>query len=606
MSWGLTRITLQLCALAVALVIGTVVMDRGLERWRIDLTDQGLYTLSEGTRVLLAELEQPVELTLYFSDQESGELPLLRHFAQRLERLLREMERRSDGRLSVQVIDPRPFSDEEDAALLAGLDAVPTGRGDQRVFLGLLGRGVAGFEEALPFIPPGREPFLEYELARMIHVLGRERAPRIGVLTTLPMAGRSVGMAEFDQPPWVIYEQLQDLFDVVTIAVTDRQVPEELDALVVVHPHGLNEALLQAIDGYVTDGGALLLMLDPWSELAEVRASSLGPLLAHWGLIWQSEAFVADPELGLQIALGPEQLAIRHPGVLGLSGSALSSQDVITAELEAVNVATSGVLRLDADSLLTLEPLMQASGRATTLPVERLADQADLVEPLRAMMVELMQASSSAEPLVLAGRLSGAVQSYYQADSEVIGQLNALVFADTDLLADRYWVNRRSLLGTTLTEPFADNGALIVNAIDQLLGGSALMSVRSRGDSLRPFTLVESLRREAEQRWVGAEQRLVSDLNAVDQRLQALREAGTLDEQTTSEELARFVQRRNQLRRDLRQVRRELDQDIERLGARVRALNIVVMPVLVIALAAAMAWRRQRQLKRMLQAADER
>ena len=606
MSWGPARIGLQLCALALALVVGAVAMDRGLERWRIDLTDQRLYTLSAGTRVLLAELEQPVELTLYFSDQESGELPLLRHFAQRLERLLREMARRSNGQVSVQVIDPRPFSEEEDAALLAGLEAVPTGRGDQRVFLGLLGRGVAGFEEALPFIPPGREPFLEYELARMIHVLGREQAPRIGLLTTLPMAGRSVGMAEFDQPPWVMHEQLQEVFDVVPIAITDSALPADLDALMVVHPHGLNDALLQAIDGYVTDGGPLLLMLDPWSEMAEVRASHLGPLLAHWGLIWQHESFVADPELGLQIALGPEQLAIRHPGVLGLSGAALNAEDVITAELEAVNVASAGHLRLATDSPLTLEPLMWASGRAATLPVERLADQADLAEPMRAMMVELMQASSGAEPMVLAGRLSGPVPSYYQTDVETPGQLNALVFADTDLLADRYWVNRRSLLGTTLTEPFADNGTLIVNAVDHLLGGSALMSVRSRGDTLRPFTLVEDLRREAEQRLVGAEQRLVSDLNAVDQRLQALREAGTLDDQATSEELVRFMQRRNELRRELRQVRRELDQDIERLGARVRALNIVVMPVLVIALAAAMAWRRRRQLKRMLQGADER
>jgi len=604
MHWPWVRLGGQLIALVMVLILGSVIFDRGLERWRIDLTDQRLFTLSEGTRSILTELEQPVELTLYFSDQESSELPLLRHFAQRLERLLRELERRSAGQVSVRVIDPLPFSEAEDAAILSGLEAVPTGRGDQRVFLGLVGRGVAGFEESLPFIPPGREPFLEYELARMVMALGRDRAPRIGLVTTLPMAGRSLGMAEFDQPPWVVLEQLRDFFEVVDVSISDETLPEDLDALLVIHPHNLSEPLLQAIDGYAAASGPLLLMLDPWSDMSDFIASDFGPLLEHWGLLWDTDHVVADPQLGLQIALGPEQVAIRHPAVLGLSGSALNRQDVMTAELEAVNVATAGYLRLAPDSALTLEPLMQASDRASLMAVTRLANEQDLADQLRAMMVELMQASPAAEPLILAGRLSGPVTSYYGSGQATAGQLNALVFADTDWLADRYWVNRRQLLGTTLTDPFADNGALMINAVDHLLGGSALMSVRSRGDSARPFTLVEALRREAEARLVGAEQRLLADLTEVDERLQVLRAEGALDDHATSEELVRFMQRRNELRRELRQVRRELDQDIEQLGARVRLINIVLMPILVIALAAALAWRRQRQLKRRLQAAE--
>lgn len=602
--WSRLRLGGQLSVLVIALIFGSVIFDRGLERWRVDLTDQRLYTLSEGTRSILSELEQPVELVLYFSDQESGELPLLRHFAQRLGRLLRELERRSAGQVSVQVIDPIPFTEAEDEAILAGLEAVPTGRGDQRVFLGLVGRGVAGFEELLPFIPPGREPFLEYELARMVMTLGRERAPRIGLITTLPMAGREVGMAEFDQPPWVVLEQLRDFFEVVDIAVSDETLPNDLDALLVIHPRNLTERLLEAIDAYVSSSKPLLLMLDPWSDMSDFINSDLGPLLEHWGLLWDDEHVVADPQLGLQIALGPEQVAVRHPAVLGLSGSALSRQDVITAELEAVNVATAGYLRLAPDSALTLEPLMQASNQASLMPVTRLADEQDLADQLRAMTVELMQVTPAAEPLVLAGRLRGAVRSYYEPEEAPEGELNALVFADTDWLADRYWVTRQQLLGTTLTDPFADNGALMVNAVDHLLGGSALMSVRSRGETARPFTLVEALRREAEARWVGAEQQLLVDLNAVDERLQTLRAEGALDDQATSEELARFMQRRNDLRRELRQVRRELDQDIEQLGARVRLINIVLMPILVIASAAVLAWRRQRQLKRRLQAAE--
>jgi len=387
--------------------------------------------------------------------------------------------------------------------------------------------------------------------------------------------------------------------------------------LVLVHPQDLNADLLADIEGFLADGGRLLAFVDPYAESATPpnpndpmaavnmdRASGLADLFEGWGLEFSAEKFVADAGLALQVNVGQGQRPVRHVGILGVTSDNLSEDDVITGELEAVNLASAGSLALAENSPLELEPLMRSSRQAGPLDAQRLqmlSDPSGLIDEMGA----------TGERYTLAARLSGEVDRVFDGeggsasgDEEAAGEsdtysLNAIVVADVDMLADRYWVQRQQFFGTTMLEPFADNGDFVINAIDNLLGNAELISVRSRATSNRPFTLVESLRREAEEDLRATEQRLEGDLAETEQRLTELQQARgdtNLDILTDEQEaeIDRFMDQRLEIRRQLRQVRRELDEEIEALGARIKVANIALMPLLVTLFALAMAWRKRR------------
>ncbi|MGY6629750.1 MAG: Gldg family protein [Wenzhouxiangella sp.] len=574
---------------------------------RADLTENRLYTLSPGTLSLLRSIEEPVTLSFYFSEESSREFPQVRAFARRVEELLEEMANRSAGQLTVERIDPRPFSDQEDEASRFGLEAIPTGRGEETLYLGLVGSNLLDGVEVLPFLSPAREPFLEYELARMIHLLSRPVQPRIGLISGLPLQGGSDPRTGQRSEPWVIYEQITQLFDVESISRQAEAIPDGLDVLVLVHPRELSDGLLQAIDRFALEGGRLLLFVDPQAEsdsgrdpfdamaaIAGERDSSLEPLFSAWGIEFLSDEFVGDLGQALQVTLQAGRPPVRHPGIIGVTRQHMNRSDVVTADLDAVNLASSGHFRLAEDSPLTMQPLLNSSPRAGRLDTERLRFLEDPTE----LAVEL---APTGESFVLAARFQGTASTAFpDADGPEQGEIQLIAVADADLLADLYWVQRQRVFGSTLLDPFASNGDFVINAIDNLIGNADLISVRSRAISSRPFTLVEALRREAEQRLLATEQRLEAELAETERRLGELQQTRadadlTILSAEQEAEIDRFMDQRLEIRQQLRQVRRELDQDIEALGSRVKAVNIAAMPLLVTALALVLWVRRRRQ-----------
>lgn len=595
----------SLLLLAVLFLVLTIISGSALRGMRVDLTEQGLYTLSSGSVDILKSLEEPVTLNFYFSEDASADFPMVRNFARRVQELLDEMSERADGQLVVSRIDPAPFSEAEDRAAGYGLEAVPTGRGDDSLYLGVVGTNMIDGLEVLPFLSPAREQFLEYELMRAIYLLSRPDKPAVGLLDGLGMRGGFDMQTAQTRPPWAIHDQIHELFDVKTISADDDSLPKEIEALVLVHPQNLGEALVEDIERFLAGGGRLLAFVDPWAESAAPdnpddpvaamsmdRASDLSLLFDAWGLKLDSNRFVADAGLGLQISLGQGSGTVRHAGILGVAAENMSSDDVITGELDAVNVATVGHLALDDDSSLTLEPLLQSSSRADLLDtgqLQFLQDPAELMD----------QMGATGELYVLAARLGGQA-SYMQPEQDEKYDLNALVVADADVLADHFWVSRQQFFGTTLLEPFAGNGDFVINAIDNLLGNAALISIRSRAVSNRPFKLVDSLRREAEQDLRSTEQRLEAELAETEQRLSELQQArgdtnlSILTEEQEAE-LNRFMDQRLDIRRQLRQVRHELDARIEALGTRLKIINIALMPIIVTAFALGLLVFRRRR-----------
>lgn len=594
-----------LVLLALLFLSLTILAGATLTGMRLDLTEQGLYTLSPGTVNILEDLDEPVTLEFYFSRETSSDLPMVRNFARRVRELLDEMAEHADGNLRIRHVDPEPFSEAEDQAERYGLEAVPVGGGEDSLYLGIVGTNMIDGLEVLPFLSPSREQFLEYELARMVYLLGRADKPRVALLSGVGMAGGMDMQTGQQREPWAIHDQINEMFEVDTVAPGDESLPEASDVLVMVHPQGLSEALMRDVERFLAEGGRLLAFVDPYAESATAdnpndpmaamqmdRTSNLESLFDAWGVGFSSDRFVADAGLALQVNTQQSRRPVRHPGILGVTQEELNAEDVITGELEAVNLASTGRLTLDDDSPLSIDPLMTSSEQAGLMEADRLQMLSDPSELLSEM-------GATGERYTLAARLTGEAPMVLNEDDGDGYDLNAIVVADVDLLADRYWVQRQQFFGNSILEPFADNGDFVINAIDNLIGNADLISVRSRDTSNRPFTLVEELRREAEQNLRATEQRLESELAEAEQRLTELQQArGDSDLAVLTEEqeaeIDRFMEQRLEIRRELRQVRRELDEDIEALGTRIKIVNIALMPLLVTAFALFMAWRRRR------------
>lgn len=588
---------LLILALAfVALVAINAIVFRG---WRVDLTENALYTLSPGTVHIIEKIEEPIHLYFYFSEDAAGDLPQLRTYAQRVRELLEEIAARSNGKIVLEVIDPQPFSDAEDRASAYGLQSVPVGSSGKTLFFGLVGTNATDGQTIVPFFQPNKESFLEYDIAKLISTLSNDTRSVVAVYSSLPMApgyDASTGQAS---EGWVIDNELNQLFEVRRLQSPITDIAPDVDALVLVHPKNLSDDSLYAIDQYVLRGGKLLAFVDPYSE-ADVGAgaggsdptamfaphsSDLGKLFAAWGVQYDPGKVVFDSRYALQVQSPGSTQPERHLGVLGLSQEAMNQHDVVSAQIESLNLSTTGYISLSEGSTLNLEPLLQSSADAAPASVDKvrfLPDLAKLFDGFKA----------TGERYVLAGRISGPLKTAFpdrtgakhlregKADGSII------LVADSDLLADRMWVSVQSVLGQRAFNPFAGNGDFVVNAVDNLVGSTDLIAVRTRAGSTRPFDRVEALKRRAEARFRDKERELQAQLLDTEQRLSALQgqqsEGGSpLLSPEQQAELERFQQQKLRIRKELRDVQLGLNQEIESLGMRLKLINMLGMPLLV-------------------------
>lgn len=612
---NLARRTFPLLALAllalafVALVALSSVALRGV---RIDLTEKGLYTLSEGTLGILGKLEEPVHLKLYYSEhatREVGDLQQFRVFATRVRELLEEIAERSAGKVTLEVVDPEPFSEAEDQAAAFGLQAVPLNTAGDKLYFGLVGSNSTDRETTMPFIQPGKEQFLEYDVAKLISTLGVDTQPVVGLISGLP-TGPQTDPSGRPSLGWVVDRQISELFELRRLQDAPSAIADDVDLLMVVHPRELSEDTLYAIDQYVLGGGRLLVFVDPDSEadqsaidpldplsVAIPRASDLPKLFAAWGLRYDPTQVVLDDKLALQVQPDPNGPPVRHLAVLGLGRDALNQDDIVTAELATVNFSSAGALELAADSPLTMEPLVQSSPASALAPVARVRENASTPDRLRDGF------HAGGHPQVLAARFSGLAKTAFPERSGerhravADAPVNIIVVADTDVLTDRLWVQISDFLGQAVYNPFAGNGDFVFNAVDNLVGNADLITVRTRAAAARPFERVEALRRRAEERYRTKEQELQQQLDALEQQLSQLQQTdaeGQAQALTPEQEaqLAHYQDERLRMRRELREVQHRLNADIEELGERLTRINVLAMPMVVIFLALMVGWRR--------------
>jgi len=592
-----------LLVLFVALNMLSVNLLRGL---RFDLTENGLFTLSEGTRNVLASLEEPVTLNFYFSQASSREIPQIRSYARRVDELLREFESQAGGMLNVRRTDPEPFSEEEDQAAALGLQGAPVGAGGETLYLGIAGSNTLDDMQVMPFLQPSKEKFLEYDLAKIIATLGNPERKKLGLLSTLPMqAGWDPGTQSMRQA-WVVYEQLGQMFDIEEIPPQATELPAALDVLVLVHPRDLDASLLYSVEQFVLGGGRLIVFLDPFAEsdrgdpndpMARMQAGSssdLGPLLEAWGVTYDPARALGDLQYG--ISSGGRRII----SILSVPAAGMNATDIVSADLELVNFSSAGWLEPAEGAATQFDGLVQSSENAAPIDASQLrflADPEDLLDGF----------NPSGDRYVLAARVAGPATASIEApegrgDSHLTQSgedgINVLLFADTDLLTDRMWVQRQPFFGQDIVSAFADNGSLAINAVDNMLGNRDLISIRTRANSARPFVRVDELRVEAEQAYRATEERLQQELQDAESRLSELQAAKGEGELTVitdeqQEEIQRFMERRLEIRRDLRQVQHDLRSDIDSLGTRLKVMNIALVPLVVLVLALAYGLRRR-------------
>ncbi|RMB01506.1 Gldg family protein [Eilatimonas milleporae] len=602
----------SLIAMGVLLFLSlTILSDRFLRGIDLDLTADGLYSLSDGTRTVLGDLEEPVRLDLYFSKGQAAPFPQLLTYGKRIEDLLRTLESAARGKVELTVIDPEPFSEDEDAAVAAGLRGIPLGDGSM-LYLGLVARDTVDGEAIIPFFAEERARFLEYDLIKLITTLDQPVLPKLTLLTRLPMQfgpGGPQAMMQGRARPYVIYEQLREFFDVSEIAGDFAEIPDDTDLLMVVHPPALGEDQLFAIDQFVLTGKPALVFLDPHNESSnpasyEPDASDLGPLLTAWGIDISSDHLVADLGQAQRVSMGgygPD--AIKDYVLwIGTRGSALAEDDVVTAMLDSVTLASTGHVELLDGASTTLSPLISSSDQAMLVDVASAVGTPDPDSLLRGF-------EPSGKPYVLLGRVSGQANTAYPERMTVdtpaagaginAGRINLVVGADTDMFDDRFWVQVQDLFGQRISVPIAGNGSLILNLADQMAGSEALLDLRARGIARRPFEVVDRLRREAEARYLDEEQRLQRRLQETEARLAEMEserpEDGAIFSPEQEQAVDRFRAELVETRKALRDVKRNLRRDIERLGAWLAGLNILLMPVLVIFGAFVHFWRARRR-----------
>ena len=597
-----------LLAIALAFVAFNLLSSQTITQARLDLTEQQLYSMSDGSRRIIDGLKEPVKLDFYFSDKAAKDLAPLRNYARRVEEMLRAYEREAGGKIRLQVIDPEPFSEEEDQAAESGLQAVPLNQAGDQLYFGLVGKSGANNQQVIAFFSLDQEEFLEYELSRLLQGLSSPQHPVVGLLSALPMNGGFDPQTRQPTSAWMVLEEIRQQFQVESLKAGIDLIPEQVSVLMLVHPKGLPDATLYAIDQFVLRGGKLLVFVDPLSEADHslpimpgepaLRDSDLEPLFKTWGIRLLPEKVLADASYALSVTAGGQQ--VRHPGWVSLPPAALAQDDVVSAGLEILTLGTAGILEPLADASTTFVPLLQSSTYAMPVDAERFAN---LVNP-QALFSELQP---TGERYTFAARLSGPAETAYPKGIEGIkdglqkaDSINVIVVADTDLLSDRMWVQVQDFFGQRIPQPWADNATFTINALDNLSGSDALISVRSRGRFSRPFEVVTALQREAESSFRQKEEELQQRLAETDQKLAELQT--NVDPEKTLEltpeqqaTVQQFMQEKVKLRKELREVRFQLNADIESLGRSLKLLNIVLLPALLTVLVLGVWWWRRRR-----------
>ena len=592
--------------LAMFLLLAGFYVISHLAAQRIDLTEERLFTLSEGTKQILRKLDTPVQIRYYVT--QGKDMPVaLKIYAQRVEDLLNEYRKYGGKNIQVKKLDPQPDSDAESSANLDGVQGQMIQTGD-RIYLGL-SVSMLDSKVAIPFLTPDRERLLEYDITRAISNVMTTEKGVVGVMSGLPVFGQMNPMMMMQgggrQESWLFISELRRDFEVREIQSSAEKIDDDVDVLLVVHPKNFPDSALYAIDQYILRGGKVVAFVDPMSFVdaqstpgnnpmqgAMNASSTLEKLTKAWGLEYDVSKVVAD----MLFASRNRQQEVM-PAVLTLTGEAMNTNDVITSEIDNV--------------------MMPFPGAFTGTPVEGLKQTVLMHSSSQSQMVEKFMAQFGGENIAkefkasgteypLAVRLTGKFKSAFPDGSPSSGDTNqaanaqghlaestnetsVVLVGDSDMLFDNFVAQvLPQIFGSRAFVPVNANLTFVQSLVEQSAGDPSLISIRSRATMNRPFTVVREMEAEAKQRYQSKIRDLEASLQETQDRLSELQRAkeGTGQQRMIlspeqQKELERFQEKQAQVNDELREVRKDLRAEVESLENRLKWVNIAGMPLLV-------------------------
>lgn len=580
---------------------------------RADATDSNLYTLSDGTKTVLSGLDEPVHLRFFMSGDMVTKAPQLAAFANRVKEMLDAYTGLSNGKVTLEVIDPKPFSDAEDRAVGLGINRFTVAGANEPLFFGLAGTNSTNGKSVIPVFAPDREPHLEYDLTRLVAELGQPGKPKVAIFDGLGLAGNPMTRL----PPQQVQTQLGQFFETQTLFGDVDKLPENTRVVMVVHPQGLSDRTLFTIDQWALSGGALMVFVDPFAEMQTGPRPNMPPadssssfvkLFKAWGIEFDATKAVGDPAIALRTVrnVNGRQMQVANYPWLGLRGPMFSPDDPVMAELNTIFMTTAGAFSVAKGKEVTIKPLIVVSPESGTMPARMAGNpQTDPRELVQ-------QFKKAEEPQVLAARLGGKLvtafadgkpeNSEYEGEvlKESSGPLNVMVFGDADMVMDRNWIQQRQILGQQVAQAFANNGDLVLNAAEQLAGGAVLAGLRGRGVAWRPFERIDELEREAESRHLAKEQELMQRLQQTEAQIRELSQkadpaSGELISAEGSEAIEQFRSTMLATRAELREVQFNLRREVDQLKNWITALNVGLVPAAIALIALLFALRRPRR-----------
>jgi ABC-type uncharacterized transport system involved in gliding motility auxiliary subunit len=590
---------------------------------RVDLTQGDVYTLSPGTKAILSRLEAPVRIRFYYTQGGTAVPVGLKTFAQRVEDLLAEYRAAGNGKVVIERLNPEPDSDAEDAAALDNVEGQMTNTGE-RFYLGL---AVSFLDQkaAIPVLSPDRERLLEYDITRAIAQVAATKKPIVGVMSALPVLGRPLNPMSKQQPtePWVIGSELKRLFDVRKIEVDAKKIDDDVQVLLVIHPRNVLEETEYAIDQFVMRGGKLIVFADAYAYFdqqpdlqnpfggSQAGQSALYNLFKAWGYELTLNQVVAD--LTYASGAGPRLL----PTLLSLPTEALNQDDVVMSQVGTMLVPFAGAFKGKPAEGLTSTVLAHSSKNS--------------------MLVDLIIATLSGEPSTrgfqpsgeeypLAMRLSGKFKTAFPNGKpepmfprgekkeppkpddkaaphlrEAAAENQVVLVGDVDMLSDGAAVEVQEVFGQKLVVPRNGNLAFAQGLIEQFSGDQNLMALRSRASFTRPLTVIQQMQAEAQQQYLGKIKELEDSLNQTQEKLQELQKgkpgAGSSTILTAEQqaEIDNFRKQTIKTRAELKEVRKNLRVETDRLEFWTKVVNIGLVPLLVALAGLALAYSKRRR-----------
>ena len=557
----------------------------------IDFTSTKTFTLSKGTKNVLANIEEPLKIEFIYSRSLSKNIPIIQNYANQIEGLLNRYDSLAKGQIDFQIIEPEPYSDQEDYVERFGVQGFPVGLEGSNIYFGLIATNTTDDIEIIPFFDPSKGGSLEKQLTDIVYKLNRVKKPKIGLLTQVETKSPNPNIPL--QGEYIIFEQLENYYDIEYLSPT-AEIFENIDLLIVYHPAEISENTEYAIEQFILRGGKTLIFIDPYFEKDDYsdKASTLDNILKTLNINYidrvildgtqatrlQTQQNISD-NTSLQTLLKLNWPEVRTDFI--------NQQEEISNGLSLVRlISPGGLMKLDEESQTTYTSILSSSELTMDLSIKEVQDPIELINSFNPTGIIYDFA------VKVGGTAQSTFDNFEEKFSNHISQseenLNVIVFSDADFIRSPYWARVQKFLNSTVIEESSDNGTLVSNIMDAMTGFDDFIDLRNKETPFRPFTVVQKLQAEAEKQYLGQEQELQQKLDLTLQEIKNL--SGGRDNEnvqlsdTQMEELALFQLEVERTRKELREVRRNLNKDIDALANKINVLNTFLIPILLIIL----------------------